>query len=131
MHKAQAIYVIPDTVDETSVRYEEDAVFLGSISIVKYLNLYACREASGNYAKENFSPSHGVGQRYPNKANTMHWWQSPKKYHHPQVIVKMTASARNASVLLAAGVDTVLSTSELRYALMAFGTAFPGFVALL
>ena len=130
MHKAQAIYVIPDTVDETSVRYEEDAVFLASISIVKYLNLYACREASGNYAKENFSPSHGVGQRYPNKANTMHWWQSPKKYHHPQVIVKMTASLEMLP-FFSQQVYTVLSTSELRMRLMAFGTAFPGFAASL
>ena len=65
------------------------------------------------------------------KASAMQKWQRrTEKYRRPHVVVKMTASARNAPVLLAAGVDIVMSMSELRYSLLAFGTAFPGFVAL-
>jgi hypothetical protein len=118
-HKARAIVVLPDIVEETSLREEEDSVFLSAVAITKYLDNFTY-SSSSSIPRVKTGGNSGMGsKRYP--------YQQRAK---PRVIVKLTSSARNRPVLLASGVDCVLAVAELRYTLLAFGSAMPGFIAM-
>ena len=121
-HKARAIIVLPDMVEETSLREEEDSVFLSAVAITKYLDLFTYWEKDNDVSVQGTVQSvkwSKGSQRYPSQ-----------KRSRPRVIVKLTSSARNRPVLLASGVDCVMAISEIRYTLLAFGSAMPGFIAM-
>jgi hypothetical protein len=47
-----------------------------------------------------------------------------------RAIVKLTASARNKSVLTLCGINCILPVQELKYTIIALGSIFPGFLGL-
>ena len=92
------------------------------MAITKYLDLFTYWEKDNDVSVQGTVQSvkwSKGSQRYPSQ-----------KRSRPRVIVKLTSSARNRPVLLASGVDCVMAISEIRYTLLAFGSAMPGFIAM-
>lgn len=103
--EAAVIYLIPDVIT-TSLKEEEDSIFLSALSISQYLK-------NKSY----------IGMK---RSNSISHISSPS----PRVLAKLTSSGRNKTILKTLGIDTVLSVQELKYSLLAIGTLIPGFLAL-
>lgn len=109
-HEASAIYIISDVVT-TSLRYEEDSIFLSALSVSRYIE-------------------YTVINRQLKAENIKHISASNIKSVKPRILVKLTSSGRSKTVLKTIGIDVCLSVQEMKYSLLAFGVVFPGFLAL-
>ena len=107
MQDCIAVYVVPD-IRTSSLRSEEDSLFLSSVVITKYLHARGRKQLPAGHTPA--SDFYGTTK--------------------PLVLVKLTSSARNKRVLTSQGVDVVLALQEFKYSLLAYGAAFPGFLAL-
>jgi voltage-gated potassium channel len=112
---ATAIYIVADLVT-TSLRVEEDSIFLSAISIAKYLN-----------EKEKHPDRFPQGRSSACCDFLTGGWAP---YSRPRIVVKLTSSARNRPVLKRCGIDAVLSAQEMKYSLIGWGTVLPGFLSL-
>jgi hypothetical protein len=82
--KSFAIYMIGDTIT-TSLKFEEDSVFLNAISVQKYLQ----RNKTTNLLQTK--------------------QLSFSAYVRPLTLVKLTGSGRSSSVLKSLGINSVLN----------------------
>jgi hypothetical protein len=91
-HKSKAVYVVAD-VATSSVKVEEDSIYLSAISISRYLQ-----------SKEKIKGPNCFQANNTTKTKT---------------VVKLSFSARNKSVLHLCGISRVISVQEIKYTLMA------------
>ena len=108
-HKAKAVYVVAD-IATSSIKVEEDSIYLSAISISRYL------------------------QSKKNKINSTNTLADPNfiiaNSTKTKTIVKLSSSARNRSVLHLCGVSRVISVQEIKYTVIAVGPICPGFLGL-
>ncbi len=126
VQQALAVIVVPD-IACSSLKVEEDSVFLSSIALMKFLDF--THRSHGFDKRRRKSSRRKSSARI--KANQGHEGENNDRNRtRPITIVKLTSSARNRPVLRAMGIDVVISLTELRYTLFAYGALFPGFVAV-
>jgi hypothetical protein len=95
----------------TSLRFEEDSVFLNAISVQKYLQRHK--------AKQRSQPRRSYSQYIRNG-----------EIERPVTLAKLTGSGKSKAVLQSIGINTVLANQAFKYKLLAFSTVFPGLLAI-
>lgn len=102
-----AIYSIGDCIT-TSLRFEEDSIFLNAISIQKYLQRNKVKQQTRSYN--------------PYIRNV--------EIQRPVTLVKLTGPGKSRNVLKTLGINTILSNQDFKYKLLAFSSVYPGLLAV-
>ena len=129
-HRAAAIIVLPDR-GSSSLRDEEDSTFLSCIAVTKFLDssFHTSRCNVNDNDSLSFSVQREVRKLESNNFVTAMQDNRAKDQGRGRIIVKLTVSARNETLLRAMGVDVIVKFADLKYALLAVGSVLPGFLA--